>query len=405
MTATLHSITPTRPTSTPKEPPSHLDSMIALLAALVSNPSRGGVDSPDPVLHAIADWLDDNGIAHEWLRDEAGLPIGLCGQIQGGRPGPCYLLDAPTDTAPYGDPQAWLHPPDKATLENGWLFGRGSADSKAGIAVFCHVLADLLPRAQQLAGSVCFVFDADEHTGNFAGIRRYMAAHSVETLAGVMIGYPGNTRLVTGARGFLRAHLTVHGICAHSGSSSNHGVNAIERARMLLERIAGEPLVATDADFPLPPKITVTGLRGGGSYSLVPDRCEIELDLRLTPSFDDVAARAHLQAIVARLDADAATASTTIEWTPGWPAYHLDPATPMVQALADAARDAFGHDVPQAVVGPSSIGNFLSTLGIAATAGLGVTYVNIHAPDEAVELASLQPTFLTYRNALLKLLT
>ena len=405
MTATLHSISPTHPNTPPTENSGRLDSMIALLTALVSNPSRGGVDAPDPVLHVIADWLDDNGIHHEWLRDEAGLPIGLCGEIKGGRPGPCYLLDAPTDTAPYGDPHAWLHPPGQATIENGWLVGRGSADSKAGIAVFCHVLADLLPRAEQLAGSVCFVFDADEHTGHFAGIRRYMAAHSVETLAGVMIGYPGNERLVTGARGFLRAHLTVHGRCAHSGSSSNHGVNAINRARVLLDRLDAEVLIATDPHFPLPPKITVTALRGGGSYSLVPDRCEIELDLRLTPSFDDVAARQHLQAIVARLDADGATASTTIEWIPGWPAYHLDPATPMVQALATAARAAFGHDVPPALVGPSSIGNFLSTLGLAATAGLGVSYRNIHAPDEAVELVSLAPTFLTYRNALLQLLT
>lgn len=381
-----------------------LDSMIDLLNALVSHPSRGEVDSTEPVLHVISDWLDEQGIRHEWLRDDAGLPIGLCGEIKGGRPGPAYLLDAPTDTAPYGDPHAWLHPPDKATIEDGWMFGRGSADSKAGIAVFCHVLADLLPQAQQLAGTLCFVFDADEHTGRFAGIRRYMAAHSVEPLAGVMIGYPGNARLVTGARGFLRAHLIVHGICAHSGSSGNHGVNAIERARVLIERLAAEPLTATDPDFPLPPKITPTAIRGGGSYSLVPDRCEIELDLRLTPSFDAAAARMHLQALVARLDADGAASATLIEWLPGWPAYHLDPTLPMVQALADAAREAFGHAVPLAVVGPSSIANFLATLGIPATAGLGVTYRNIHAPDECVLLKSLEPTFLTYRNALLKLL-
>jgi succinyl-diaminopimelate desuccinylase len=76
----------------------------------------------------------------------------------------------------------------------------------------------------------------------------------------------------------------------------------------------------------------------------------------------------------------------------------------MVQALADAACEAFGHAIPLAVVGPSSIGNFLATLGIPATAGMGVTYRNIHAPDECVLLESLEPTFLTYRNALIRLL-
>ena len=382
----------------------HLDSMITLLGELVSRPSRAGVDSPEPVLQAISDWLRDHAIPHAWLRDAAGLPLGLWGEIQGGRPGPTYLLDATADTAPFGDPQAWRHPPDRATVEDGWMHGRGSADSKAGIAVFCHVVADLLPQAPQLAGKLCFVFDAEEHSGSFAGIRSFMDTRSGEPLAGVMIGYPGNDRLVTGARGFLRARLTLHGIGAHSGSSGNRGVNAIERAQRLLANLAAAPLPVADARFPLPPKLTATAISGGGSFSLVPDRCELELDLRLTPAFDDAAARTHLEAAVAQLDADGAAPATAIEWLPGWPAYQLDPATPMVQALADAAHKAFGHAIPLAVVGPSSIGNFLATLSIPATAGMGVTYRNIHAPDECVLLESLEPTFLTYRNALMRLL-
>ncbi|MBU1395359.1 MAG: M20 family metallopeptidase [Gammaproteobacteria bacterium] len=378
--------------------------MIDLLGALVARPSRAEADSPLPVLQAISDWLRDHAIPHEWLRDEAGVAIGVCGEIQGGRPGPAYLLDAPADTAPFGDLQAWRHPPDQATIEDGWMFGRGSADSKAGIAVFCHVVADLLPRAPKLAGKLCFVFDADEHTGRFTGIRHYMDMRGSEPVAGVMIGYPGNDRLVIGARGFLRARLIVHGIGAHSGSSGTRGVNAIERARVLLERMVAAPLTSADARFPLPPKLTATAIRGGGSFALVPDRCELELDLRLTPSFEDAAARMHLQAIVARFDADGAAPATAIEWLPGWPAYQLDPATPMVQALAAAASEAFGHSVPSGVVGPSSIANYLSTLGVPATAGLGVTYRNLHAPDECVLLESLHPTFLAYRNALLRLL-
>jgi succinyl-diaminopimelate desuccinylase len=219
-----------------------------------------------------------------------------------------------------------------------------------------------------------------------------------------MIGYPGNDRLVTGARGFLRARLIVHGRGAHSGSSSDRGVNAIERTRSLLDHLAAEPLPAADERFPLPPKLTPTAIRGGGSFTLVPDRCELELDLRLTPAFDDAAARKHLEAAVGRLDAGAATAPTDVEWLPGWPACQLDPDNAMAKALADAACEAFGHAMPAAVVGPSSIANFLATLGVPATAGMGVTYRNIHAPDECVLLQSLQPTFFAYRNALIRLL-
>ena len=329
----------------------HLDSMIELLEELVSHPSRAGVDSPGPVLQVISGWLRAHDIPHEWLRDEAGQPLGLLGEIQGGRPGPAYLLNATADTAPFGDPQTWRHPPDRATIEDGWMYGRGSADSKAGIAVFCHVLADLLPGAGRLAGSLCFVFDAEEHTGSFAGIRSYMTTRRSEPLAGVMIGYPGDDRLVTGARGFLRARIAIHGVGAHSGSSSNRGINAIERARILLERLVAAPMPGADESFPLPPKLTPTAIRGGGSFTLVPDRCELELDIRLTPAFDDAAARTLLEAAVARLDADRAGPATAIEWLPGWPAYRLDPANSMVQALAHAASGAFGREVPLAVVG------------------------------------------------------
>ncbi len=382
----------------------HLKSMIDLLCELVSCPSRAGTDSPEPALEAISKWLRAHGIPHEWLRNDAGLPLGLCGEIQGGRPGPAYLLDATADTAPFGNAKAWHHPPDRATVEDGWLYGRGSADSKAGIAVFCHVLADLLPQSSRFAGTLSFVFDAEEHSGSFAGIRSYMASRRGRHLDGVMIGYPGNNRLVTGARGLLRARLSIHGVGAHSGSSNNRGVNAIERTRALLVDLAAVTLPGSDENFPLPPKITPTSIRGGNSFSLVPDLCRLELDIRLTPNFDDATARALLEAAAMRLDADGVAPSTTIEWLPGWPAYCLDAANPMVQALAQAARKAFGHEVLPAVAGPSSIANYLATLGIAATAGLGVTYRDIHAPDECILLETLEPTYATYREALTSLL-
>jgi succinyl-diaminopimelate desuccinylase len=380
-----------------------LDSMIEFLGELVGHPSQSGVDSPEPVLTLVSDWLGRHSIVHEWLRDDLQSPLGLAGEIQFGRPGPTYLLDATVDTAPYGDPTGWRYPPDRPSIVDGWLYGRGAADSKAGVAVFCHVLADFARRREQLAGRLCFVFDAEEHNGSFAGIRHYIAEHEDLKLDGVMIGYPGNDKLVAGGRGFLRARLVLHGRGAHSGSSRNLGVNAIARAGQLMERLAKKPIQEAEESFPLPPKITVTAISGGGSFALTPDRCELELDIRLTPEFNEVAARAMLEAELEDLDKQSQVTPSIVEWLPGWPAYQLKHTHPMVQALVQAAQDAFGHTVPVAVAGPSSIANYLATLDIPATAGLGVTYRAIHAADECVMLESLEPTFATYREALLRL--
>lgn len=381
-----------------------LASMTGLLAELVSRPSRTGEDSCDATLHCIAAWLTQRGVANHWLHDGDGQVLGLWGEIGGARPGPLYVLNAPADTAPFGERTAWRHPPERATVSDGWLYGRGAADSKAGIAVFCHVIADLAPQRDTLRGKLGFVFDAEEHSGSFAGIRRYLETRAHETISGVMIGYPGNDKVVVGARGFLRACVHVHGVAAHSGSSSGNGINAIERARQLLDSMAGSPLPDADSQFPLPPKVTATGIRGGGSYTLIPDHCALDIDMRLTPAFDAAAAQRWLGRLTTTLDAHGVAPATTITWQPGWPAYRLSADHPMVAALTAAAREAFGHEIPPAVVGPSSIANLLATQGIPATAGLGVTYRNIHAPDECVELASLEATYQTYLRAARRLL-
>lgn len=382
----------------------NVDTMIELLGELVSHPSQGGIDSPLALLHVISNWLDAHGVGHHWLRGDNGAPLGLWGEIEGQRRGPTYLLNACADTAPFGERAAWRYPPDRPTIEAGWMYGRGSADSKAGIAVFCHVLADFAQAREAFAGRLGFVFDAEEHTGAFSGIRRYMAIRGSEPIAGVMIGYPGNDRLVTGSRGFLRVRLVLHGVGAHSGASGQLGVNAIERAAALMRFLAAEPLPKGDEAFPLSPRITVTRLQGGGSYSLVPDRCELDLDIRLTPAFTADQAQQCMERLVAQEEATSPAAHTEIAWQAGWPAYRLDPQHPMVRALAAAAAGAFGHDVPTAVVGPSNIANYLSTLGIPATAGLGVTYHAIHAPNECVRLDTLAPVFTAYREALRQLL-
>jgi succinyl-diaminopimelate desuccinylase len=81
------------------------------------------------------------------------------------------------------------------------------------------------------------VFNADEHTGGFGGIRAWLDGFD-ERIAGVLIGYPGHDRIGVGARGFWRATLHISGASAHSGSSLDRGTNAIAKATLLVESLA-----------------------------------------------------------------------------------------------------------------------------------------------------------------------
>ncbi|HSZ28949.1 MAG TPA: M20/M25/M40 family metallo-hydrolase, partial [Pseudonocardiaceae bacterium] len=145
------------------------ESVVELTRDLVTIPSRGGVDSYDPVLDRLSAWLAHRDLPATVLQDSTGATVGLTCEVHGSRPGPRWVLDACLDTAPFGDEHAWIHPPTSAIIQDGWLWGRGSADSKSGAAIFCHIAARLAAIADQLHGSLVLLFDVDEHTGGFGG--------------------------------------------------------------------------------------------------------------------------------------------------------------------------------------------------------------------------------------------
>lgn len=388
--------------------PAPVDSIVALLRALVRIPSRAGEDDLAAVLHCIEHWFRQRALPFHTLRGPAGEPLGLYAEVQGARPGggPWTVLDATLDTAGFGSPATWAHPPTSAVVDDGWLHGRGSADSKAGVALFAHLLQEFAAAPQLFAGRLGVLFDLDEHSGRFGGARAFFdqpfEGGAPPRPDGVVIGYPGMDRIVTGGRGFLRARLALHGIAAHSGAARQRGLNAIDRALALAQALAALPLPAGDAAFPLPPQLTWTGIQAGNAgFSQVPDLCELRLDLRLTPAFDDGVARAFVEQAVLQCDAARGVApATDIEWLAGWPAYQVQDTHPLVAALREAARAELDLDLPIAVVGPSNIGNYLAGLGVPALCGFGVRHRNIHAADECVALDSIEPVYRIYRHAL-----
>ncbi len=388
-------------------------SIVALLQALVRTPSRAGVDSMTPVLQVMEHWLTERRLAVRRLGTPGGPAMGLYAEARGRRPGPWIVLDATLDTAGFGDAQTWRHAPASALCDDGWLHGRGSADSKAGAALFAHLLHEFSQDLDAFPGRLGVLFDVDEHTGGFGGARAFFE-HGLNDEPpprpdGVYIGYPGLDRVMTGSRGFLRARIVVHGVAAHSGATRRRGVNALSSAARLVRAFDEAPLPAA-GDFGLPPRLTCTGLAAGdGGYGQVPDRAELLLDVRLTPAFDDEQARALVTALVTALverenPVEADAPASEIHWTPGWPAYRVPDAHPLVDALRESARAEFGQDVPTAVAGPSNIGNYLASLGVAALCGYGVRGENVHASNERIALDSLMPVYRVYRETLGRLL-
>jgi succinyl-diaminopimelate desuccinylase len=381
------------------------DAVVKLIQDLVRIPSRGGIDPYDPVLDCMASWLAGHGLPCRRLAGTGGMTVALASEVTGNGPGPRYVLDACLDTAPFGDENAWTYPPASGQITSGWLHGRGSADSKAGAAIFAHVAARLQRTSARWSGSVLLLFDVDEHTGAFGGAKAFFEHAPPGRVDGVMIGYPGLDHVVTGGRGVLRACLHVHGIAGHSGASKTLP-SAIAKAAELISRLEKTPLPGPPGPgFPLPAKLTVTAISGGQGYSTVPDLCMFNVDVRLTPALDAQAAADMLRAAAAEVDAAwPGTQPTDVEVTTRWPAFALGEHEPLRAALL-AGASAAGVLVSAKVAGPSNIGNYLAGLGIPATAGFGVEYRGLHGTDEQIALSSIPLVQATYHHALLTLLS
>ncbi|MFW6690169.1 M20 family metallopeptidase [Streptomyces sp. MAR4 CNX-425] len=380
-------------------------SVVELAQELIRRPSRAGIDGYGPALTVMEDWLAARDLPCRRLHDDAGGLVGLLVEITGGRPGAWWTLDACVDTAPYGDEAAWSFPPAAGDVVDGWLRGRGSADSKLAAALFCHIAADLAPRAAELAGGLAVLLDVDEHTGVFGGARAYLADEAAVRPAGVMIGYPGLDEVVVGGRGLWRAAVTVHALSGHSGSRKTV-ISAISRAARLVQLLDAADLPGTPSGsgFPLPPKLTITAFHGGQGFSVTPDRVDLNVDVRTTPSFDSHDAETVVRKAVAELDAELPVpAPTDVTPVAAWPPFRLADDEQPAAALLNAAAAA-GLTVRTKTAGPSNIGNLLAGKGIPAIAGFGLPYEGLHGVDERAHLADLPTVYAVYKQAVLSLL-
>lgn len=379
------------------------DSVANLTRDLVRIPSRGGIDPYGPVLDLMESWLRSRGLPVRQLATPGGEPVGLVSELAGDPSGPRYVLDACLDTAPFGDEAAWTWPPASGAIADGWLHGRGSADSKVGVAIFAHLAARLRDMAGTVTGNLVLLFDVDEHTGGFGGAKSYFGGPAVpDRVDGVMIGYPGIEHVVTGGRGVLRARILVHGVAAHSGSS-RPAPSAVAKAAGLVTALHAAELPTAGEEFPLPARLTITAITGGEGYSAVPDLCTLNVDIRLTPAFTREAASGLLRQQADAIDrAWPGTPGTSIQFTTSWPEYALPADSPLRTALMDAARESGLAPEPK-IAGPSNIGNYLAGLGIPATAGFGVDYVGLHGTDERIRLDTIESVQASYHRALLSL--
>jgi acetylornithine deacetylase len=206
------------------------------------------------------------------------------------------VLEAHTDTVSV---KGMTIPPFEPVIRDGKMYGRGSCDTKAGLATMMHALASLKEDGITPPCEVLLAAAVDEEF-SYRGVVRLCEGLKADA---AIVAEPTELRAVIATKGVLRCRVIVHGRSAHS-SKPHLGVNAITHmARVIAaieadnERMAGvqHPLVGCGT-------CNVGVITGGVQVNFVPDRCAIEIDRRLLPGERASDAVAHYRQLLQSLD-------------------------------------------------------------------------------------------------------
>ncbi|MGK7310681.1 MAG: ArgE/DapE family deacylase [Candidatus Longimicrobiales bacterium M2_2A_002] len=355
----------------------------------------------------------DPAFSQELDRTEA---LGVTGRVGSGafdgtgahRPGdgPTLVLNGHVDVVPAGRPDRWTVPPFEATVRDGRIYGRGTADMKGGLLAALFGLRAIREAGVELAGSVLVqsvVGEEDGGLGTLAAVRR---GHTGD---GAMVLEPTDLVLAPAQAGAFNFRITVPGKAAH-GALRAEGVDPIDRfiplyrALQALERERNarprHPMFAAD---PLPYALCVGTVRAGIWASTVAESLTLEGRLGIAPDEDPDAARRELEAAVEALAAlDEGRTAGAAEWLRRnppvleWWGGQFEPAATDPDArIVGTVRDAFaaitGGPPPVRGMPYGADLRLLVNQGGVPTVLFGPGDVRrAHAPDEYVEVRELE---------------
>ncbi len=392
----------------------------------------------------LRSYLEGSGVDMETFEPEPGR-TSLVAKIQGSDPtAPSLTLLGHTDVVP-ANPDDWTHDPFGGELIDGVVWGRGAIDMLNLTATMATGIRTLAQDGFRPAGDLTYVAVADEEALGTHGAK-WLCDHAADEVNSDYVitesgGFPmggadGTTRLpvIVGEKGVYWCILTVKGTPGHA-SQPLRTDNALVKAAEVVRRVdeyrpqaqlheawvrfiegigfppdLAEPLLDPDRidgfcdELPLVglarqahacthTTMAPTILRTGTKINVIPDRVELELDIRSLPGWDTTDVRAMLEEVVGdladdvdiRFESEEPSTSSAID-TPLWDALErvsrlFYPGARTVPFLTVGATDARFH---------RALGSVAYGFGLHSQAiGFEQYGAMFHGIDERVDVESL----------------
>jgi len=259
-------------------------------------------------------------------------------------------------------------------LEGSELFGCGTADMKAGDAVFLHLAATVAEPAHDLTLVMYDCEEIDSAANGLGRIERELPDWLIADIA--ILGEPTAGFIEAGCQGTLRVVVSAAGTRAHSARSWL-GDNAIHKLGAVLDRLAAYEPRRVDIDgCEYREGLSAVRIDGGVAGNVIPDAASVTVNFRFAPDRSVDAALAHVHEVLDGLDVSVELTDSAAGALPG-----------LSQPAAAALVAAAGGQV-RAKYGWTDVSRF-AALGIPAV-NFGPGDPNLaHTRDERVAVANI----------------
>jgi succinyl-diaminopimelate desuccinylase len=295
--------------------------------------------------------------------------------------------------------ERWTSDPFTPTERDGYLFGRGAADMKVGVAAMTTAAERFVAASPDHRGSLALLFTSDEEGAGVDGTKavvRELQARG-ERLEACIIGEPtsvsrlGDT-IKNGRRGSLNGVLTVRGIQCHI-AYPERGKSPILPALPALAKLAATEWDRGNEYFS-PTSFQISDVHAGtGANNTIPGSMEVWFNFRFSTESTEEGLKSRVHAVL-----DAHGLDYDVKWALSGAPF-LSPRGGLVDVVTEAVRTVTGVTPALSTSGGTSDGRFLAGVS-REVLEFGPVSASIHGIDEHVALADLAALSEIYERAL-----
>ena len=355
--------------------------VLELAKELISRPSVTPGDGGCQDL--IAALLEDLGF------ETRRLPFGPVSNLWArlGSTPPLFVFAGHTDVVPSGPLDLWDSPPFEPSIRDGYLYGRGAADMKGGLAAMLGAAAEFV-QSGALQGSIGFLITSDEEGDAIDGTGRVLGVLAEEGQLPdyCLVGEPSSLsslgdQLRHGRRGSMNAVLKLRGVQGHV-AYPHLAANAIAMAGKVIQALDEETWDQATDDFPATNLEFSNIASGTGALNVIPGELTAKFNFRFGPTHTPSELRERAKALIAAHCGD-----FDIEWhTSALP--FLTEDSQFKARVSEAVRKVTGQSPKLDTGGGTSDARFFAAKGCPVIE-LGPCNETIHKVNECVSVADL----------------